>query len=36
MLNILATNMVYALPKMSRSTQSNNMGKVGQKDKGNF
>lgn len=36
MLNMLVTNMVYALPKMSRSMQSNNMGKARQKDKGNF
>lgn len=36
MLNILVTNMVYALPKMSRSMQSNNMGRAGEEEKGNF
>lgn len=36
MLSILVTNMVYELPKMSRSVQSNNAGKAREKDKENF
>jgi len=36
MLNVLVTDVVYAPPEMSRSMQSNNMGKARQKVKGNF